>query len=265
VVRCFENDNIVHVDGSVDPARDISVIDTELIFADLDAVVKKYNQLEKQGRTGDKKAAATFGVLARVRAALEKGEPVRSLKLSEEDQLAVRDFHFLTIKPVLYVANMDEKGIQDPGANKFYQSVKALAEKEGSLVVAICGATEAEISALESVEERQMFLQELGLKETGLDRLIRAGYELLGLITYFTAGEKEVRAWTIHRGWKAPAAAGVIHTDFEKGFIRAETYHFTDLVTCKTEQAVKDKGLMRLEGKEYVVKDGDIMHFRFNV
>ncbi|MEW6056666.1 MAG: redox-regulated ATPase YchF [Bdellovibrionota bacterium] len=265
VTRCFENPNIVHVDGSVDPARDISVIDTELIFADLETVVKRYSTIEKQARTGDKKSAATIGVLSRVRDALERGKPARSLKLPEEEQVHIRDFHLLTIKPVLYVANLDENGIQNPEENKYFQTVKKIAAEEGSIVVPICGALESEIAALSSDEERQEFLNSLGLKETGLDRLIRAGYELLGLITYFTAGEKEIRAWTIKKGWKAPQAAGVIHTDFEKGFIRAETYHFDNLVECKSEQAVKDKGLLRLEGKEYIVKDGDIMHFRFNV
>ncbi|MBI3542907.1 MAG: redox-regulated ATPase YchF [Deltaproteobacteria bacterium] len=265
VTRCFDNPNIVHVDGSVDPARDISVIDTELIFADLEGVVKRYPTLEKQARTGDKKSAAIIGVLSRVRAALESGKPVRALNLSADEQAIINDYHLITIKPVLYVANMDEQGIQNPEANKYYQAVKKIADAEGSKIVAICGAIEAEISAIEDPAERSEFLKSLNLPEAGLDRVIRAGYELLGLQTYFTAGEKEVRAWTIHKGDKAPQAAGVIHTDFEKGFIRAEVYHFDDLVSCKSEAAVKDKGLMRLEGKEYVVKDGDIMHFRFNV
>ncbi len=265
VVRCFENGDIVHVDGSVNPARDIEVIDTELMLADLEAVTKRYNTIEKQGRTGDKKAAATAGVLVRVKAALEKGQPVRSLNLSDDEKLAIFDFHLLTIKPVLYVANMDEKGIQNPEANPHFQAVKKIAEKEGSLVVPVCGALESEIASLESEEDRLAFMKDLGMSETGLARVIRAGYSLLGLITYFTAGEKEVRAWTIQNGWKAPQAAGVIHSDFERGFIRAETYHFDDLMNLKSEQAVKDNGKLRVEGKEYTVKDGDIMHFRFNV
>jgi GTP-binding protein YchF len=265
VVRCFENENIVHVDGSVDPARDIGVIDMELIFADLDSVIKRYATIEKQAKTGDKKAGAVFGVLSRVRECLERGNPARKLKLSEDELAQIYDFHLITVKPVLYVANMDENGIQDIAGNKYFQAVKKLAEAEGSMVVPICGALESEIAALPSADERTAFLKELGLSETGLDRLIRAGYELLGLITYFTAGEKEVRAWTVHKGARAPQAAGVIHTDFEKGFIRAEVYHYEDLMKYKNETAVKEAGLMRLEGKEYVVHDGDIMFFRFNV
>ncbi|MBI2605902.1 MAG: redox-regulated ATPase YchF [Deltaproteobacteria bacterium] len=265
VVRCFEDPNVVHVDGSVDPARDISVIDTELIFADLDTIVKRYATIEKQARTGDKKAAAVFGVLAPVREALEKGCPARSLKLSKDEQEIIRDYHLLTIKPVLYVANLDEKGLHAPSENNHFQAVKRIADAEGSKVVPICGALEGEIAALSSDAERMEFLKELGVGETGLDRMIHAGYELLGLITYFTAGEKEVRAWTIIKGWKAPQAAGVIHTDFERGFIRAETYHFNDLMECESEQAIKDRGLLRLEGKGYVVEDGDVLHFRFNV
>jgi len=265
VTRCFENENIVHVDGSVNPARDISVIDTELIFSDLEAVTKRYATLEKTARAGDKKSAAVLGVISRVRAGLESGKPARALKLSEDEQALIKDYHLITIKPVLYVANMDEEGIQNPEANKFFQAVKKIAEEEGSSVVPICGAIESEIAALETEAERQEFLQTLGLDETGLDRVIRGGYELLGLATYFTAGEKEVRAWTIQKGYKAPQAAGVIHTDFEKGFIRAEVYHYDDLVQLKSEQAVRDGGKLRVEGKEYVVKDGDIMHFRFNV
>ncbi len=265
VTRCFENDNIVHVDGSVNPERDISVIDTELIFSDLDAINKKFKGLENLTKTGDKKAAAVLGVLQRVRASLEKGQPARALKLDKDELALIYEYHLITIKPVLYVANMDEKGILDPASNKFYQAVKKIADAEGSQIVAICGAIEAEIAEMPNADERAEFLRELGMSETGLDRVIRAGYDLLGLSTYFTAGEKEVRAWTIKRGDKAPAAAGVIHTDFEKGFIRAEVYHYDDLVACKTEKAVKDKGLMRLEGKDYTVKDGDIMHFLFNV
>ncbi|MGE4233450.1 MAG: redox-regulated ATPase YchF [Bacteriovoracia bacterium] len=265
VVRCFENSDIVHVEGSIDPLRDISVIDTELILADLESIQKRYSILEKQARAGDKKSAQVFGVLARVKDALEKGNTARSVGLTPEEEQALYDFHLLTIKPVLYVANLDEKGVQNPDANPYFQKVKEHAKKEHSTVVAICGALESEIAALASEEERKAFLDELGVSEPGLARLIRAGYELLGLITYFTAGEKEVRAWTIPKGSKAPQAAGVIHTDFERGFIRAEAYHCDDLVNLKSEQAVKDKGLLRVEGKDYVVKDGDILHFRFNV
>lgn len=268
VVRCFDDDNVVHVDGSVDPARDISVIDTELIFADLEAVTKRFAVTEKQARAGDKKAQAVLGVLQTVKTTLEKGEAARSLKLSDDEKELIKDFHLITIKPVLYVANLDEKGIQDLSAldkNPHFKKVKDIAEREGSQVVAICGALESEVSAIEDPAERAEFLQSLGLEETGLDRVIRTGYSLLGLSTYFTAGEKEVRAWTIRTGSKAPQAAGVIHTDFERGFIRAEVYHCEDLFEFKSEQAVKDAGRLRVEGKDYVVKDGDVMHFRFNV
>ncbi len=265
VVRCFDDPNVVHVDGSVNPERDISVIDTELIFSDLEAVTKKYPTVEKQARTGDKKAAAVFGVLQRVREALERGKAARSLRLAEDEEALINDYHLITIKPVLYVANIDEESLANPDGNKHYLKVKELAAAEGSQVVYISGAIESEIAAITDENERAEFMTSLGMKEAGLARMIRGGYALLGLITYFTAGEKEVRAWTIHKGWKAPQAAGVIHTDFEKGFIRAETFHYDDLMQYKTEQAVKDKGLLRLEGKEYVVKDGDILHFRFNV
>ena len=265
VTRCFEDSNIVHVEGNVNPARDIGTIDTELMLADLEAVTKRYNNIEKMARTGDKKAAAQLGILQRIKPALEEGRPVRSLGLSDEERAIIHDFHFLTIKRVLYVANMDEKGIQNPEANPHYQAVKKIADAEGSRIVAICGALESEIAAIDDASERAAFMQELGLKETGLDRMIHAGYSLLGLITYFTAGVKETRAWTVRKNAKAPEAAGVIHSDFEKGFIRAEVFHYDDLVKCGSENGVKEKGLLRVEGKEYVVKDGDIMHFRFNV
>ena len=265
VVRCFENENIVHVDGKVNPERDISTIDTELILSDLEAVTKRFNGIEKQARMGDKKSAAVLGVLQRVKDTLERGLNARSLKLNEEELLTIYDFHLLTVKPVLYCANLDEKGMQNPEANEHYQAVVKHAKTEGARVVAICGALEAEIAALSSDEERVEFLKEMGLSETGLARLIRTGYELLGLITYFTAGEKEVRAWTLRKHSKAPQAAGVIHSDFERGFIRAECYHYDDLIKCGSEQAVKDQGKLRVEGKEYVVQDGDILHFRFNV
>lgn len=265
VVRAFENDKIVHVDGDVNPNRDISTIDTELILADLESVTRKFATLEKQARTGDKKAAKVYGVLKLVREALERGSTARSLGLSPEEQELIDEYHLLTIKPVLFVANIDEAQIHAPDENKFFQEVKKLAQNEGAKVVAICGAIEAEIASLPTDQERREFLREMGLPEPGLDRLIRAGYELLGLITFFTAGPKEVRAWTVPKASKAPQAAGAIHTDFERGFIRAETYQFTDLMNCKSEQAIKDKGLLRLEGKEYEVQDGDIMHFRFNV
>jgi GTP-binding protein YchF len=263
VVRCFSDPNVIHVDGSVDPLRDISVIDTELMFADLDTVNKRYNSTEKQSRTGDKKAAAVMGVLAPVKAALESGKPVRSLKLSEEELLLIHDFHLITAKKVMYVANVDQD-IGNAEPNQYVAKLIEYAKKEQSPVVQICGKIESEIAEL-AEEEKVAFLKDMGMDQPGLNRVIRAGYELLGLQTYFTAGQVEVRAWTIQKGFKAPQAAGVIHTDFEKGFIKAEVFHVSDLMKLKSESAIKDAGALRLEGKEYVVKDGDIMHFRFAV
>jgi len=262
VVRCFGDPNVIHVDGSVDPIRDIGIIDLELILADLDTVKKRYNDTEKKGRQGDKKAAAVFGVLQPVRAALEAGRPVRSLHLSLEDAALISDYHLITEKKVMYVANVDEEDAIDPSKNELLKKVREFAAIEGSPVVPICGKIEAELSDL-AVEERISFLKELGMDEPGLSRVIRAGYSLLGLQTYFTAGQIEVRAWTFEKGWKAPQCAGVIHTDFEKGFIKAEVFHYDDLMKLKSEQAIKDAGMLRLEGKDYVVKDGDLMHFRF--
>jgi GTP-binding protein YchF len=263
VVRCFSDPNVIHVDGSVDPIRDISVIDTELIFADLDTIQKRYSSLQKAARAGtDKKAAAVMSVLEPVKAALEAGNPVRSLRLDEDQLALIHDFHLITAKQVMYVANVDDNDIGKSEPNPHVKKLMEHAKKEGSPVVQICGKIESEIAEL-SEEEKVSFLKEMGMDEPGLNRVIRAGYELLGLQTYFTAGEVEVRAWTIHKGWKAPQAAGVIHTDFEKGFIKAEVYHYNDLIKHKSEQAIRDAGALRLEGKEYVVRDGDIMHFRF--
>ena len=264
VVRCFGDPNVIHVDGSVNPIRDISVIDTELIFADLDTVTKRYNTMEKQARTGDKRAGAVMGVLTPIKAALESGKPVRALKLSDTELALVHDFHLITAKKVMYVANIDDTDLGSAEPNEHVKKVIEFAKAEGSPVVQICGKIEAEIAEL-AQEEKASFLQEMGMDEPGLNRVIRAGYDLLGLQTYFTAGKVEVRAWTIQKGWKAPQAAGVIHTDFEKGFIKAEVFGFDDLMKHKSEQAIKDAGLLRLEGKDYVVRDGDIMHFRFNV
>lgn len=265
VVRCFSDPNVVHVDGSVDPIRDISVIDTELILADLDTIQKRYNAMEKAARAGtDKKAAAVMGVLGPVKKALEGGNPARSLNLSEDDLALIHDFHLITAKKVMYVANVDDNDIGKSEPNAYVKKLLEYAKKEGSPVVQICGKIESEIAEL-SDEEKVGFLQEMGMEEPGLNRVIRAGYELLGLQTYFTAGEIEVRAWTIHKGDKAPQAAGVIHTDFEKGFIKAEVYHYDDLMKFKSESAIKENGALRLEGKEYIVKDGDVMHFRFAV
>jgi hypothetical protein len=265
VVRCFSDPNVIHVDGSVDPLRDISVIDTELMFADLDTINKRYNQMEKAARAGtDKKAAAVMGVLTPVKAALEAGKPVRSLRLSEDELELIHDFHLITAKKVMYVANVDDNDIGKAEPNEYVKRLLAHAEKEGSPVVQICGKIESEIAEL-SDEEKVSFLQEMGMDEPGLNRVIRAGYDLLGLQTYFTAGEIEVRAWTIQKGFKAPQAAGVIHTDFEKGFIKAEVYHYDDLMKYKSEAGIREAGALRLEGKEYVVRDGDVMHFRFAV
>jgi GTP-binding protein YchF len=262
VVRCFDDDNVVHVNGQVSPADDIEVINTELALADLDTVEKKIQRAEKMARSGDQKSKDEVNFYGRVRALLEQVKKLKGVAENEDERIWMRELHLLSDKPVLYAANVAEDDLE--GTHPFVAQVREIAATEGAGVVVICGKLEAEISELES-EEKQAFLQDMGLEEPGLDRLIRNGYELLGLITYFTAGVKEVRAWTIVNGTKAPGAAGVIHSDFEKGFIRAEVIAFNDYVACNGESGAKEKGLMRLEGKEYVVKDGDVMHFRFNV
>jgi ribosome-binding ATPase len=262
VVRCFDDDNVVHVAGKVSPADDIEIINTELALSDLDSLEKKLLRSEKLARSGDKKAKEEFALYERVKGLLEQGKKVRDCAENDDESVWLRDLHLLTAKPVLYVANVAEDDLE--GKHPFVAQVREIAAAEGAGMVVICGKIEAEISELDS-DEKHAFLQEMGLPESGLDRLIRAGYDLLGLITYFTAGVKEVRAWTITRGTKAPQAAGVIHSDFEKGFIRAEVIGFDDYIACSGESGAKEKGLMRLEGKEYVVKDGDVMHFRFNV
>jgi len=262
VVRCFDDDNVVHVAGKVSPADDIEIINTELALSDLDSLEKKLLRSEKLARSGDKKAKEELALYERIKGLLEQGKKVRDCAENEDERLWMRDLHLLTAKPVLFVANVSEDDLE--GKHPFVAQVREIAAAEGSGVVVICGKIEAEIAELDG-DEKLAFLQEMGLPESGLDRLIRAGYELLGLITYFTAGVKEVRAWTITRGTKAPQAAGVIHTDFEKGFIRAEVIGFDDYIACHGESGAKEKGVMRLEGKEYVVKDGDVMHFRFNV
>ena len=264
VVRCFSDPNVIHVEGSVDPIRDISVIDTELILADLDTVNKRYSDTQKKARANDKKAAAVMGILEPVRNALESGKPVRALNLGLEELALIHDFHLITAKKVMYVANVDDTDLGNAEPNQYVKKLIDYAKAEGSPVIQICGKIESEIAEL-GEEEKVAFLKEMGMAEPGLSRVIRAGYELLGLQTYFTAGEVEIRAWTIEKGWKAPQAAGVIHTDFEKGFIKADVYHFDDLMKFKSEQKVRDAGALRLEGKEYVVKDGDLMHFRFAV
>lgn len=264
VVRCFNDSNIVHVEGSVDPIRDIETIDTELVLCDLEAVLKKLSNTQKQARAGDKKAAALAGVLEKIKPLLDQGRTVRSCGLTEDEREIVKEMHFLTIKPVMYIANVDEASLNAPFSNEYVKKVVEHAKKENAPVVPICGKIESEIAEL-SEEDKRSFLTDLGMEEPGLNRVIRAGYDLLGLQTYFTAGEVEVRAWTIHKGWKAPQAAGVIHSDFERGFIRAEVFHYDDLVKLQSESKIRDAGLLRVEGKDYVVRDGDIMHFRFNV
>src|SRR5512138_2557284 len=262
VVRCFDDDNVVHVDGSVNPERDIEVIQLELALADLDTVEKRLLRGEKLARSGDKKAKEDNDFCQKVKAALEAGKPALGLAETDDERITLREMCLLTDKPVLYVANVSEDDLE--GKHPFVAKVAEIAAKEGARMVTICGRIEAEIAELEG-DEKAEFLAGMGLAESGLDRLIRSGYELLGLITYFTAGKKEVRAWTIVRGTKAPQAAGVIHSDFEKGFIRAEVIAYHDYIASGGEAGAKEKGLMRLEGKEYVVQDGDVMHFRFNV
>ncbi|MEW9671678.1 redox-regulated ATPase YchF [Ammoniphilus sp. 3BR4] len=264
VVRCFEDPNITHVAGKVDPISDIQVINLELILADLDSVEKKIDRLGRKVKSGDKEAKLELDVLTKLKDAFESDKPARSVDLTDDERLIVRDLHLLTMKPILYVANVSEDGLLEADSNPLVQKVRDFAAEEGAEVVVISAKVEAEIAELEG-EDKKMFLEELGLEESGLDRLIRAAYSLLGLITYFTAGVQEVRAWTIRRQTKAPQAAAVIHTDFERGFIRAEVVAYQDLVNSGSMNAAKEKGLVRLEGKEYVVQDGDVMHFRFNV
>jgi GTP-binding protein YchF len=261
VVRCFENDDVVHVSGKVEPLADIEVINTELALADLESVEKALDKASRQARTGDKKILSRKVILERVRDHLDDGHPVRALEMSEEEREELRDLFLLTVKPTMYIANVDENGFEN---NPALDAVRGLAASEGAEVVPVCAAIEAEIVELDE-EDRQEFLADIGLDEPGLDRVVRAGYKLLNLETYFTAGEKEVRAWTIPVGATAPQAAGVIHTDFERGFIRAEVVAYHDFVSNQGEQGAKEAGKLRLEGKEYVVQDGDVIHFRFNV
>jgi hypothetical protein len=262
VVRCFEDPNVVHVPGKVDPVSDIETINTELALADLASVEKQLSKNSKLAKTGgDKEAQRLVAVLERAQTALDQARPVRSLDWSKEELVILKPLFLLTMKPTLYVANVSEHGFLD---NPLLEQVEVHAKKEGAGVVAISAALESQIADM-SDEDKQMFLDDMGLEEPGLNRLIRAAYQVLGLQTYFTAGPKEVRAWTVHVGDTAPQAAGVIHTDFEHGFIRAEVTAYDDYVACKGEQGAKDKGKLRVEGKEYVVQDGDVMHFRFNV
>jgi hypothetical protein len=261
VVRCFVNDDIVHVAGRIDPLSDIETINTELALADLETADKALQRAEKAAKAMDKEAIKAREVIRRVRDALDAGKPARAVPLDDTERPIVREMQLLTFKPALYVANVQEGGFEN---NPMLDAVRRLAASEGSQVVAVCAAIEAEISQLDDAD-RAEFLKDLGLDEPGLNRVIRAGYALLGLQTYFTAGEKEVRAWTVRKGATAPQAAGVIHTDFERGFIRAEVIAYDDYVALKGEQGAKEVGKLRLEGKEYIVREGDVMHFRFNV
>jgi ribosome-binding ATPase len=262
VVRCFEDPNVVHVEGSVDPERDIEVIETELLLSDLEALTKRNDRVSRLARVGQKEYFGQAEALTKALAAVEKGVALRAAGLSDEERELLADLNLITMKPVLYVANVAEGDLGNE--TPLLQKVKRVAAEKGGEIVVICGELEAQISQL-AADERGEFLKDMGLDEPGLDVLVRAAYKLLNLETYFTAGPKEARAWTIHNGWKAPQAAGVIHSDFERGFIRAETIAFEDFIACNGEQGAKAAGKMRSEGKEYEVKDGDVILFRFNV
>ncbi|MDV7701889.1 redox-regulated ATPase YchF [Enterococcus casseliflavus] len=264
VVRCFDDDNITHVEGRVDPLADIDTINLELVLADLESVNKRYTRVAKIAKTKDKDAVAELAVLDKIKPVLEEGISARSIEFTDEEQRIVKSLFLLTTKPVLYVANVAEEDVADYKTNDYVNKVKEFAASENAEVIVISARAEEEIAELEE-EDKAEFLEALGIEESGLDQLIRAAYDLLGLATYFTAGEQEVRAWTFRKGIKAPQAAGIIHTDFERGFIRAETVSFEDLNQYGTMQAAKEAGRVRLEGKDYVVQDGDVMLFRFNV
>ena len=261
VVRCFANDNVIHVANKIDPRADIEIINMELVLADLESCEKQLQRVARSAKGGDKDSVAQKALLEKVIPHLEAGNPVRSLSMNDDERKLVRLFHLLTIKPTMYIANVDEDGFAD---NEYLDTVREIAAAEGAVVVPICNKLESEIAELDD-EERAEFLADLGMEEPGLDRVIRAGYELLGLQTYFTAGVKEVRAWTVKVGATAPQAAGVIHTDFERGFIRAEVTSFDDFIKYNGEQGAKEAGRLRVEGKAYIVQDGDVMHFLFNV
>lgn len=264
VLRCFDNDNVVHVDGSINPVRDKEIIDTELQLKDLETIDSRINKVQKQAQTGgDKQAKALYDIYVQYREALLQGKSARTVKLDPLDRKLAKDLFLLTDKPVMYVCNVDEASAVH--GNKYVDAVREAVKDENAEILIVAASTEADIAELETYEERQMFLEEVGLKESGVARLIKAAYHLLDLQTFLTAGPQEVRAWTFHRGWKAPQCAGVIHSDFEKGFIRAEVIKYDDYVILGSEAACKEAGKMSVEGKDYVVQDGDIMHFRFNV
>lgn len=264
VVRCFASEDITHVSGKVDPIDDIETINLELILADLESIEKRIGRVEKLAKQKDKEAMFEYEILAQLKEAFEADKPARSIEFTEEQMKIVKGLHLLTSKSVLYVANVSEDEIADADNNEYVQKVKEYAEKDNAEVIVVCAKIEEEIAELDE-DEKAMFLEELGIEESGLDQLIRAAYKLLGLATYFTAGVQEVRAWTFKLGMKAPQCAGIIHTDFEKGFIRAETVSYDDLLAAGSMVAAREAGKVRLEGKEYLVKDGDVMHFRFNV
>ncbi|MEG1527368.1 MAG: redox-regulated ATPase YchF [Erysipelotrichaceae bacterium] len=265
VVRCFDDTNITHVEGNVDPLRDIEIINLELIMADLQSVDNRIAKvLRKSKNSRDKVTLVEYDMLKRLKDAMEAGKPARSVELNDEEEELIKTFNLLTLKPMIYVANMSDEEIIDPDANKYYQIVKEYAASEHNEVVAICAKVEEELSGLDK-GEREEFLHDLGINESGLDKLVKVAYHILGLCTFLTAGEDECRAWTYHRGMSAPQCAGVIHTDFQRGFIRAEAYSFKDIDELESEHAIKEAGKLRSEGKEYIVQDGDILNFRFNV
>ncbi|MBE6118523.1 MAG: redox-regulated ATPase YchF [Solobacterium sp.] len=264
VVRCFDDANIEHVEGTVDPVRDIEEINLELCLADLDTVENRIAKVARKAQTKEKDAVAEYDTLMKLKPALEAGTPVRLAELGDKDREIIRNYSLLTNKPVIYVANMSDEEISAPEENAYYRAVKAFADEEGSECIAVCAKIEEELSGMEK-EEKQMFLDDLGIRTAGLDQIIQAAYHLLGLRTFFTVGKPECRAWTFKEGMLAPQCAGIIHTDFERGFIRAEIYSYDDLMEYKTEASLREHGKIRLEGKEYAMKDGDIVFFRFNV
>ncbi len=264
VVRCFRDNDVTHVDGDVNPIRDIETINLELIFADLDSVEKRIGRIGKKASAGDKDAKIEVEILQKLKETLEANLPARVIEFSKEEMVFVKQYTLLTMKPLIYVANLGEEDLEDPTSNPYYNEVVEFAKSEGSDVVPICAKIESELVGLDK-EEKMMFLQDLGIEESGLDKLIKKAYSILGLCTYFTVGVQEVRAWTFKQGMTAPEMAGVIHSDFQRGFIKAETYSYDDIIELKTEVALKESGRIRQEGKQYVGKDGDIMLFKFNV
>lgn len=265
VVRCFDDPNVIHVDGNVNPIRDVETINIELIMADLETVEKRISRVETKARVQkDSEAVAEYNVLKMIQEVLLKEQPARSLSFTDAQLALVKGFHLLTLKPIIFIANISENDLANPEDNKYYQQLKEVANKEHAGIVAICAKVEQDLVSLNE-EEKKEFLTELGIKESGLDKVVHASYNLLGLKTFFTAGDKESRAWTYKDGMKAPQCAGIIHSDFEKGFIKAEIYSYEDLIKYGSEQAVKDNGRFRIEGKDYVLEDGDIVHFRFNL